>query len=61
MNYRFLCPSCGKRVDLRMRLSEYTPDGHYCDCGAELRRDPQDFCKTYTNKSGGFYADYPSD
>ena len=44
-----------------MRLSEYTPDGHYCDCGAELRRDPQDFCKTYTNKSGGFYADYPSD
>ena len=60
MIYRFVCPQCGKETELSMRIDEYTPDGHFCDCGAELRRDPQDFCKSYAVSCDGFYAEFPS-
>ena len=33
MNYKFICPKCGKQVTVSMPITEYKPDGHYCECG----------------------------
>lgn len=60
MTYRFICPKCGRETELRMRIEEYQPDGHICECGAELVRDPKDFCTNYSVSCGGFYAEYQS-
>lgn len=60
MNYRFVCPSCGKTFTLSMPVSEYTASGHLCPCGAELKRDVKDFATSYAVKCDGFYSDYPS-
>ena len=43
-----------------MPVSEYKPDGHRCSCGAELQRDPQDFCRNYRADCDGFYAEHQS-
>lgn len=60
MTYRFICPRCGATHELDMPISDYKPGGHYCDCGEELIRDPKSFCTSYSTKTSGFYADYPS-
>lgn len=60
MTYRFLCPQCGKTKEITMRITEYKADGHLCECGAELVRDPQDFCTSYAADCEGFYARYQS-
>ena len=43
-----------------MRISEYTASGHFCQCGAELVRNPKDSCTSYAAKFDGFYAEFPS-
>lgn len=60
MIYHFICPQCGAMHDIYMRMSEYTASGHLCACGAELVRDPKDFCTSYAAKFDGFYAEFPS-
>ena len=60
MIYRFICPQCGKREEISMPASEYRADGHLCECGGELRRDPKDFCTSY-KACDGFYADFQSE
>ena len=40
MNYPFTCPKCGNHEDISMKMSEYTPSGHYCKkCNEEMERD----------------------
>ena len=56
MNYKFICPKCGKRIEISMPISEYTPDGHMCDCGAELKRDVNDFCTVSQRNVDGFFG-----
>ncbi len=60
MNYLFRCPSCGKQTKIHMRMSEYSADGHLCECGAELVRDLSDICTNYQINCTGFYSDHPS-
>lgn len=60
MIYKFICPSCGRKEELDIPITEYRSDGHMCECGAELVRDPDDFCKTYHVNCFGMYADYQS-
>lgn len=60
MKYKFLCPECGRRAEVQMPISEYRPDGHLCSCGAEMIRDPQDFCRNYRADCSGFYAEHQS-
>lgn len=43
MEYKFICPECNKQVVVSMPITEYKPNGHYCDCGVELKRDVKDF------------------
>lgn len=56
MQYKFLCPSCGKQVIVSMQISSYTAAGHYCECGAELVRDVKDFCTVSQRNVDGFYG-----
>lgn len=61
MIYRFFCPCCGMKVEISMNASEYTAEGHDCPiCRAELKRDPQDFCSSYSVKCDGFYSEHQS-
>lgn len=61
MTYAFLCPHCGERATITMRISEYTADGHICPrCGGVLIRDPKDFGTNYSVKCDGFYAEHQS-
>jgi len=60
MKYLFYCPSCGRKVEISMPISEYHADGHLCDCGELLVRDPKDFGMNYNVKCGGFYAEHQS-
>ena len=61
MIYRFFCPCCGQKTEISMNVSEYTAEGHPCpDCGTELKRDPKDFCNSYTVNCDGFYSEHQS-
>lgn len=61
MIYRFICPCCGEKTEIRMPVAEYHADGHPCKhCGSELIRDPSDFGRTYQVNCDGFYTQYPS-
>lgn len=55
MIYKFICPECGKEEEISMRISEYTAEGHKCECGVELIRDIRDFGTSFdTSKISGF-------
>ena len=54
MTYKFICPECGKKYDIEMRISEYRKDGHICECGKELVRDPAGFSCNFVVKCDGF-------
>ena len=56
MTYKFICPKCGKKHEISMRISEYTAKGHKCDCGEELVRDPEGFSCNFVVKCDGFYG-----
>lgn len=56
MNYKFICPKCGKQVVVSMPITEYKPDGHYCECGEELKRDINDFCIYSPRNIEGFFG-----
>lgn len=56
MEYKFVCPQCGKEHMIQMKMSEYKSEGHICECGAELKRDPNSFCKNFSVNCSGFYA-----
>lgn len=56
MTYMFICPECGKSVEIQMSASEYVSDGHICDCGAELKRDIDDFCSNSKRNIEGFFG-----
>ena len=60
IDYLFVCPKCGNKTVIQMRISEYRSEGHICKCGSEMIRDPGDFSKTYQIKCDGFYAEHPS-
>ena len=60
IDYSFVCPGCGKKIIIPMRISEYSAEGHLCDCGTELIRDPEGFHATYRVNCDGFYSDHPS-
>lgn len=61
MKYQFICPECGKEKIIEMPMAEYKSDGHKCDCGAELKRDPNTFCKNYKVNCDGFYSPHQSE
>jgi predicted nucleic acid-binding Zn ribbon protein len=55
MDYKFICPKCGKQKEIQMKISEYTNKGHYCECGEELKRCVKDLGTTFdTSKISGF-------
>lgn len=56
MYYKFICPKCSKKVEISMPISEYTSNGHYCECGEELIRDIDDFCTTSKRNIEGFFG-----
>lgn len=56
MRYKFICPDCGAEKEIVMPISEYTPNGHKCDCGAELKRDVKDFCLVSQRNVEGFFG-----
>lgn len=56
MDYKFICPNCGKEKVVTMPISEYKADGHYCDCGTELKRDVKDFCTSSPRNIDGFFG-----
>lgn len=56
MTYKFICPKCGKSVEIQMSASEYVSEGHICDCGAELKRDIKDFCSNSKRNIEGFFG-----
>ena len=56
MIYKFLCPKCGKKKEIIMSVLKYTDQGHYCDCGEELKRDPESFCCNYKSDCDGFFG-----
>lgn len=60
MIYKFICPSCGREKEIEIPISEYKSEGHLCECGVEMIRDPKDFCNTYHVNCFGMYADYQS-
>ena len=60
MIYRFVCPSCGRQQEIKMKIDEYRAHGHLCECGEELIRDVSDFCGSYSVNCTGFYSDHPS-
>ncbi len=60
MIYRFFCPVCGQKIEISMPLIEYRANGHRCSCGAELVRDPKDFCTNYEVGCDGFYSEHQS-
>lgn len=39
MNYPFYCPNCGATKIISMPIKEAHNDGHYCECGTELKRE----------------------
>ena len=57
MIYKFICPKCGKKQDLVMRITEYKSTGHACqDCGTEMVRDPEGFSCNFIVKCDGFFG-----
>ena len=56
MDYKFICPKCGKEKTITMRISEYKSNGHFCDCGEELKRDVKDFCTSSSRNVEGFFG-----
>ena len=60
MKYQFVCPKCGKEKIIEMPMAEYKRDGHMCECGMELKRDPNTFCKNYKVNCDGFYSQHQS-
>lgn len=56
MDYKFICSQCGKKVSISMPISEYQPNGHYCECGSELKRDVKDFCIASQRNVEGFFG-----
>ena len=56
MTYKFVCHECGKRVELSIPINEYKSTGHYCECGAELKRDINDFCTVSKRDVDGFFG-----
>ena len=54
MTYSFICPNCGKKYDIQMPISKYQDEGHMCECGTELKRDPKSFNGTFIVKCDGF-------
>lgn len=56
MIYKFVCPVCNKKYDIQMPISEYKPNGHFCECGAELNRDIKDFCTISQRNVEGFFG-----
>lgn len=56
MVYKFICPNCNKSKEITIPISEYTPNGHYCECGTELKRDVSDFCVSSKRNIDGFFG-----
>ena len=56
MIYKFVCPNCGKETTIRMPASQYDPNGHMCECGAELKRDIKDYCTISQRNVDGFFG-----
>ena len=60
MKYQFICPKCDKKKEIEMPISEYKSTGHKCECGTELKRDPNSFCRSYQVNCDGFYSEHQS-
>lgn len=57
MSYKFICKKCNETHDIDMRLSEYSPSGHYCPiCEEELERDMSDISGGAIWKCSGAYG-----
>lgn len=56
MTYPFVCPECGKKKEIQMLMSQYTSKGHFCECGAEMIRDPSSFSCNFVVKCDGFFG-----
>lgn len=54
MNYPFVCPNCGHKEEISMKMSEYVSTGHMCpECNTEMKREIT-ACRSI-DKTGGFY------
>lgn len=59
MQYKFMCPKCGKKYVIEMPLSGYTSTGHICEneeCKTELIRDVSDFAGGAIWKCSGAFG-----
>lgn len=56
MNYPFECPKCGLKRKISMPMSQYTSEGHYCECGTEMVREVKSLiCGMSIDKTNSFY------
>lgn len=57
MNYPFTCPKCNFHTDIEMKMSEYTPDNHFCpECNTEMQRDISSMtCAMFKDNTNTFY------
>lgn len=57
MFYPFVCPECGRKETITMRITEYKAEGHKCPfCETEMKRDPKSLaCGMSIDKTGDFY------
>ena len=60
MNYPFTCPKCNFHKDIEMKMSEYTPNNHYCpECNTEMEREISSMkCGAFVDKTNTFYKRY---
>ena len=56
MNYPFECLKCGLKREISMPMSEYTSEGHCCECGTEMVREVKSLiCACNFDRTGDFY------
>lgn len=56
MNYPFYCPKCGVRKIISMPIKEYTSEGHKCECGFDMKREPSSLvCGGSIDNTGTFF------
>lgn len=59
MQYKFMCPKCGKKYVIEMPISQYSSTGHICEneeCKTELIRDVSDFAGGAIWKCSGAFG-----
>lgn len=57
MIYVYICPKCNNKQNISKPVSDYDREEICEKCESLLKRDPQDFCKSFdTSKITGFFG-----